>query len=133
GLGSRQAAAALALNAGQTKTITIDESEPALAACAATTGGPQAVVFEGPFPQGIAGCAKPDTFTDAHAYCVSLCNAESIDPGFCTANARASTNVPPTGFPGGGSGGGGPGPQDPRLTPEKNVVGPDPDKLVGVH
>ena len=130
-IGIRQAHAAVALNTGQTKTITIDESPTALAACAATTGGPQAVVFEGPFPQGIAGCADPGTLTDANAFCVALCSSEG-DTGFCSANARASTNVPKTGFPGLCLFNGSPGPVDPRINPEKIVWDPDPANLIGV-
>jgi len=91
----RQASAAVALNTGQTLTITLDESPTALAAC---SGQPQAVVFQGPFPQGQPTCVDPTTFTNANAACVALCNGESTDSTFCNANAHVSTNVPAAGF-----------------------------------
>ena len=134
GMGIRQASAAVALNTGDSNTITIDESSAALAACASTTGGPQSVVFEGPFPQGLPTCVAPSSFTDANKVCVTLCNGESSDTGFCSGNARASTNVPLTGFPGGCYGEGAPSPGfvDPRLTPEPVAWDPDPANLIGV-
>jgi hypothetical protein len=131
-IGIRQAAAAVALNTGQTKSITIDESDTALAACAATTGGPQAVVFQGPFPQGIPGCADPGTLTNANKFCVTVCSGEGADGSFCASNAHASTNVPLTGFPGLCSAEGAPGSEDPRIKPEKVVWDPDPANLIGV-
>ena len=132
-IGIRQASAAVALNTGQTMTITIDESEPALAACAATTGGPQAVVFQGPFPQGLAGCAAPG-LTDANAFCVTLCSGEISDAGFCSSHAHASTNVPLIGFPGGCSVEGAPIPDfDPRKNPEDVVWDWDPANPNGVE
>ena len=97
----RQASAAVALNTGQTNALTLDESPAALAACAGTTGGPQAVVFLGEFPQGLAGCADPTTLTDPNVFCVALCNSEIADATFCNNNAHASTNVP-TAAPGPG-------------------------------
>jgi hypothetical protein len=131
-IGIRQASAAVALNTGQTLSITIDESEAALAACAATTGGPQAVVFQGPFPQGLPGCADQG-LTDANAFCVSLCKGEISDAGFCSSNAHASTNVPLTGFPGGCSVEGAPIPDfDPRKNPEPVVWDWDPANPNGV-
>jgi hypothetical protein len=101
-VGMRQAFAAVALNTGQTAMppITLDYSPAALAACAATTGGPQAVVFEGEFPKGLSGCADPTTFGDADGFCRDRCNGEVPDAAFCgdKTNAHASTNVPATGF-----------------------------------
>src|SRR5262245_6265898 len=69
-LGIRQASAAVSLNTGQLNTLTVDESEGALAACADSTGGPQAVEFLSAFPNGQPGCADPTVFTDANAFCV---------------------------------------------------------------
>jgi hypothetical protein len=135
GIGIRQASAAVGLNTGDTNTITIDESATALAACAATTGGPQSVTFQGTFPQGIPTCADPSSITDATKVCVAFCSGgENPDPAaFCSANARASTNVPLTGFPGGCTTGGSPIPDfDPRKLPEEVVWDPDPANLIGV-
>ena len=132
-LGIRQASAAVSLNTGDTGTITIDESETALAACAADTGGPQAVEFLSIFPNGKGGCLDPASLTDANAFCVTLCNqiTDAADPAFCSSHAHVSTNVPLTGFPGGCTPDGSLSMfVDPRPTPEK--VDWDPLSLIGV-
>ena len=51
--GIRLAAAAEALVSGQTSTVGIDDSPAALGRCA---GAPEAIEFEGPFPQGTGIC-----------------------------------------------------------------------------
>jgi hypothetical protein len=132
--GIRLAAAAVALNTGQTTNIGLDESPAALAACANNFGSPpQRVEFQGPFPQGLPGCADPATIIDANAVCVALCKGEISDAGFCSSNAHASTNVPVLGFPGGCSGEGAPIPDfDPRKNPEEVVWDWDPANPNGV-
>ena len=135
GIGIRQAAAALALNTGDTNTIMIDESDTALADCAATTGGPQSVLLDSQFPQGTSTCFAPSLFTDANSVCVAFCKNLGGDPSFCNLNARASTNVPLAGYPGACGGEGG-GPSDlfvdPRPIPEPIEWDPDPASLIGV-
>ncbi|PYR58042.1 MAG: hypothetical protein DMF91_18090 [Acidobacteria bacterium] len=131
----RLAAAAVALNTGQLgSNIALDDSPAALAACASPPfGGAQRVEFVGSFPQGLPGCADPSTLVDANAFCVTLCNAESPDPVFCSANAHASTNVPLTGFPGGcTSQGAYISGFDPRVNPEPVVWDWDPANPNGV-
>lgn len=113
-MGTRLASAAVALVAGRADTlIGLDDSPTALAACG---GGPQAVVFQGPFPQGLPVCVNcgetiPATYADANAACQAQCHdlfgtttpAGTLVPdnpptagtiAFCAANARASTNFP---------------------------------------
>ena len=114
--GIRLASAAMALVAGQTSGIGLDDSPAALARCG---GGPEAVLFQGAFPQGFSVCLNcADTivsgfYPDANAVCQARCHdffgttesEGSIDPhnpptadtvAFCAANARASTNFPLT-------------------------------------
>ena len=130
--GIRQASGAVALNTGDGNTLTIDESAAAFAACAATTGGPQAVEFVSLFPTGLALCTDPSSLTDANAFCVSVCMGEIPDAAFC-ASAHASTNVPVTGFPNACTSDGAlVGFVDPRPTPESVVWNPDPANLIGV-
>ena len=113
-MGTRLASAAVALVAGQAGTIIgLDDSPDALDACA---GGPQAVVFQGAFPQGLPVCVNcgetfPVTYPDTNAACQAKChdsfgtisstgtivpdNPPTADTlAFCAANARASTNFP---------------------------------------
>ena len=135
GIGIRQASAAVALNTGDSNTITIDESSAALAACASTTGGPQSVEFQGSFPLGIPTCTDPANIITATKVCVAFCSGgeNPDDAAFCGANARASTNVPATGFAGGCTSGGAVIPDfDPRKFPEDVVWDPDPANLIGV-
>jgi hypothetical protein len=103
--GVRLAAAAIALESGQKNNIGLDYSPTGLAAC---SGGPQAVTFQGPFPNGTPVCLNcgaviPAPHADSTAVCVAQCR-DLIDQGegpkpadtlaFCTANAHVSTNHP---------------------------------------
>jgi hypothetical protein len=112
-VGIRLAAAAVALNTGQSSVIGIDESPEARANC--PNGEPEAVTFHGPFPEGFAVCLNcsqinPDPpseapYADPDAACVVMCT-DVHDPAgpqvppdpatvaFCQAHARASTNHP---------------------------------------
>ena len=112
-VGIRLASAGVALVAGQSTMIGLDDSPAALAACA---GSPQAVVFQGSFPQGLSVCVNcgaaipaPDPNTNAfcRAQCHNLFGTTTPDGtiipddpptpetvAFCAANARASTNFP---------------------------------------
>ncbi len=105
--GVRLAAAAVALNTGQTSTIGLDESPAALARCG---GEPEAVLFQGAFPEGYSVCLNcgtqiPAVYPDANAVCVKQCedvftgSAPVVPPPadtvtFCGLNAHASTNFP---------------------------------------
>jgi hypothetical protein len=104
-MGIRLAAAAEALATGQTSTIGIDDSPAALARC---NGQPEAVEFEGPFPQGAAICLNCSVVTassDANELCVQRCQGET-DPAHvppldsvradCLMRAHAATNFAPT-------------------------------------
>jgi hypothetical protein len=128
----RQASAAVALNTGNTMNPTLDESPAALAAC---PGGALKVQFLGTFPQGLPGCADPDSFTDANAFCIAACIDSSAggDTASCTAKAHPSTNASLTGYPGGCSAQGAPIPDsDPRKNPEPVVWFWDPANPNGV-
>ena len=119
-LGIRLAAAAVALNTGQSAAIGLDESPDALTRCG---GQPEAVPLFGPFPQGAPICLNGfsvgdgATYADPRAACLALCEDTfaSTDaqgnitpdnpPGpavlsFCTAHSNASTNVPGNPSPG---------------------------------
>ena len=106
-MGVRLAAAAVALNTGQTSTIGLDESPAALARCG---GEPEAVLFQGAFPEGYSVCLNcgavlGPTYADANAVCVAQCE-DVFDPAaitvpppadvaaFCGLHAHASTNFP---------------------------------------
>jgi hypothetical protein len=113
--GIRLAEAAIALNEGRPSAIGLDESPEALARCG---GEPEAVPFVGPFPAGQATCLHGTLLGEGATYatptdvCVALCEDQfghdepvygsffpDNPPGpgvaeFCTAHARASTNVP---------------------------------------
>lgn len=105
GSGIRLAAAAVAINTGAKNTIGLDESPAALARCG---GAPEAVTFEGPFPDGLFACLNcgavvPATYADSNAVCIAKCQdviANSGVPGppdvlaYCSANAHAATNFP---------------------------------------
>jgi hypothetical protein len=114
-IGVRLSEAAVALTRRDSSTIGIDDSPAALGRCG---GRPEAVTFRCPFPEGCPVClncldaigpAQPHANPDAA--CVAKCedffgtttgNGVFIpdnppDPSvvdFCTARARASTNVP---------------------------------------
>jgi hypothetical protein len=134
-LGISLPSAAEALVFGQRSSIGLDFSPAATAAC---SGLPQAIDFQGSFPDGVAVCinctaAIPALEADATAVCVAQCQDDinygeppkPADPvAFCTANAHPSTNFPKTGcFNGACSDGGTLRPDfaDPRRTPEPVV------------
>jgi hypothetical protein len=108
-MGIPLANAAEALVSGQTSNVGLDFSAAAQAACGA--GIPQAIDFQGSFPDGFAVCLNcgssiPVPHADAPAVCVAQCrdliNSDEgptpADPmAFCTANARPSTNFPTSG------------------------------------
>lgn len=106
--GVRLAAAAVALNTGATGVVGLDESPEARGRCG---GEPEAVLFEGAFPEGLQVCVNcgvigpaPALFADATAACVALCQDLAALPGtgldprdpvivdFCRQRARAATN-----------------------------------------
>jgi hypothetical protein len=100
--GVRLGAAAIALNVGDSSHIGLDDSAEAVARC----GGPEAIVFDGPFPEGSAVCLNcsvigpsPSPHPNADAVCVAQCR-DSFDGTsdeartFCESHARASTNFP---------------------------------------
>jgi hypothetical protein len=103
------AMAAEALVSGQTSTVGLDYSAAAQAACG--VGNPQAIDFQGAFPEGYAVCLNcgdviPALQADATAVCVAECqdlvaNGPAPMPAdslvFCTANAHPSTHFPTSG------------------------------------
>lgn len=107
-VGIRMAAAAIALNTGQSSTIALDESPAARARCA---GEPEAVVFQAAFPDGDPVCLNcsvigpaPAPYLDSTTVCVERClevfepiQQEPIDPAVrneCRQLTRLSTNMP---------------------------------------
>ena len=115
--GIRLDEAALALNTGRTSSVGLDFSPDALSRCG---GEPEAVLFEGQFPEGFPVCLNcgsvigtmsfPDVDTACKAQCYDFYGTVSSDGGiipdnppdpsiktFCDTNARASTNFPQTG------------------------------------
>src|SRR5262245_740164 len=102
--GIRLMEAATALVTGHSG-IGLDDSPAALSRC---SGGPEAVKFQGAFPDGFVVCLNcgavfPALHADHTAACVAECqdliaNGEPPKPAdplvFCTANARPSTNFP---------------------------------------
>jgi hypothetical protein len=108
-LGIRLESAAIELATGQKSTIGLDESPDARGRCG---GEPEAVLFQGQFPDGQPVClncsrigAPPLPYADASALCVALCKdlfKSSGQPGdpalFCTGErAHVSTNFVPAG------------------------------------
>jgi hypothetical protein len=100
--------AAEALVSGKTGSIGLDYSTAAETACGA--GHPQAIDFQGAFPEGYAVCLNcgviPVPHADATAVCVAQCrdlvgNGGAPFPpdflAFCTANAHPSTLFPSSG------------------------------------
>ena len=115
--GVRLDEAALALNTGLTGSVGLDFSPDALSRCG---GEPEAVLFEGQFPEGFPVCLNcgsvigtmsfPDVDTACKAQCYdfygtmtsdgSILPDNPPDPSiktFCDMNARAATNFPQTG------------------------------------
>jgi hypothetical protein len=113
-MGIRFSAAAVALNTGQTSTIGLDDSPEALARCG---GDPEAVTFQGAFPEGLGVCVNclevvgTVSYPTANDACVAKCedffgvvNSDGSltpdnppDPSvatFCASHAKASTNAP---------------------------------------
>ena len=113
-IGIRLDEAAVALNVGKTSNIGLDYSPEALTRCG---GLPEAVTFEGQFPEGFPVCLNcgsvigSTSYPDANAACRAQCydffgtrSADGTllpdvppDPvvrNFCDARARASTNFP---------------------------------------
>jgi hypothetical protein len=103
--GLRLGAAAIALNVGDSSTIGLDDSAETVARC----GGPEAIFFRDPFPNGTAVCLNcavigpsPSPHPDAHAVCVAQCVDTRVMEGsaiadarlFCENHARVSTNPP---------------------------------------
>ena len=101
--GIRLAAAAVALASGQSNIIGLDYSPAATAACA---GGPQAVTFQGKFPDGLPVCVNcgaviPAPYADPTAVCVAQCQDViggelGVPPdklAYCQAHAHVSTNL----------------------------------------
>ena len=110
--GIRLAEAAVALVAGRTTTIGLDFSPTALANC---DGQPEAVEFQGSFPEGSPVCLNcgvigpaPDPHASNAAVCTALCldlfavGDGNVPPSaeataFCATGARLATNFPATG------------------------------------
>ena len=126
--------AAVALVAGQTSTIGLDDSPAALARC---SGQPEVVEFFGAFPEGVPVCLNCSVVGPSpapHASNAAVCEAQCLDLfapddvnvppsaaalAFCTpAHARVATNFPTDGcFDGAchiGAGGLSPSFDDPR-------------------
>jgi hypothetical protein len=111
-LGIRLAEAAVALNTRQTSYIGIDDSPETLARC----GGPEAIFFEGPFPEGYPACVNclvvgTSYYPTANAVCAAQCedlfgdvdSTGMVTPtyppefsvwDFCHRTARVSTGAP---------------------------------------
>ena len=92
--------AAVALNQGESKYVSLDYSSSALAAC---SGSPKKANFSDKFPDGTTVCLNcgtqiPATYSDGNAACVAMCTdmvAPTPTPevkAFCAANAHVSTN-----------------------------------------
>jgi hypothetical protein len=151
--GIRLAEAAIALNEGRTSTVALDESPAARARC---DGGPEAVLFVGPFPDGKKECLNCGVlgsgFTaNAHDACQQACfdlfgtfaPDRSFVPDFppvptvldfCAERARMATNQPLDGCFDGACNADGTSRADfidPRRTPEpirwQDLIGVVPD------
>ena len=127
--------AAEALATGRSSNIGLDYSAAAQLACG--DGVPQAIDFQGSFPDGFAVCLNcgviPTIHADATAVCVAQCQ-DLVEAGaapfppdtlaFCTDNAHPATNFPESGcFDNACSTGGTLRPDfaDPRRVPEPVV------------
>ena len=103
-IGISLSAAAEALVTGQKSNVGLDYSSAAQAACGA--GNPQAIDFQGQFPNGFAACLNcggviPSIYADGNAVCEAQCEDSTNYtegtkppdiPAFCSANAHVSTN-----------------------------------------
>ncbi len=115
GMGVRLIGGAVALATGKSNNFALDYSNAALTAC--NNLGPQAVVFEGSFPEGTAVCLNcaaviPSQHANPLAACIARC-ADLTDPGVvpptaqtlasCATRTHLSTNAvlakPPGCFP----------------------------------
>jgi hypothetical protein len=102
------AAAAVALNTGQSSVIGIDESPEARANCG---GEPEAVTFHGPYPEGLSVCLNcvqigpgPAPYSDPQSACYVKCTdiagpepevpPSQLVAAYCKSHARPSTNHP---------------------------------------
>ena len=111
-VGIRLAAAAVALNAGQTSVVGLDESPEARARCG---GEPEAVRFQGAYPEGYTTCLEEPIAPPSEA-CITQCEhffgqvqpdgtlipedpPSPVVVAFCQQRAHPSTNLPVTGFP----------------------------------
>jgi hypothetical protein len=105
GMGIPLTMAAEKLVTGEGSKVGLDYSPAAQAACGA--GIPQAIDFQGPFPDGLAVCVNcgviPTPYADATAVCVAECQDLVVNGGgttppdvlaFCTAHAHPSTLFP---------------------------------------
>lgn len=115
--GIRLSEAAIALAEGRSSDVALDDSADAIADC----GGPRAILFQGPFPDGFGVCVNCDdaigaggTYADVTTACQTRCldffgpigEDGAVDPDvppapavvdFCNAVSKASTNFPATG------------------------------------
>jgi hypothetical protein len=133
--------AAVALATGQHFNIGLDYSAAAQMHCG--PNNPEAIDFQGQFPDGLPVCVNCGHSTPANApgICVAECRdliandmaPTATDPlAFCTANARPSTNFPKSGCFNGACSPGGTLRSDfadPRRTPEPVVW----DDLIGTN
>ncbi len=151
-IGIRLSEAAIALNEGRSSNVGLDDSAAALARCG---GEPEAILYEGPFPQGFPVCLNCGVLgstetPDANAVCQRQCfdfygtvvgEEQFFLPDnpphpsvktFCEATARVSTNMSvSTCLPGACSNDGTlltTGWSDPRRLPEPVIW----DDLIGV-
>jgi hypothetical protein len=133
-MGISLSSAAEALVTGQHSNVGLDYSPAAFAHCG--DGNPEAIDFQGSFPNGFAVCincggAIPAFEASTTDVCVKQCTDMINASGgpfppdtaaFCTANARLSTNFPTSGCFMGACSDGGTFPAagfiDPRQTPE---------------
>jgi hypothetical protein len=108
GLGIPLTMAAEKLVTGELSYVGLDYSPAAQAACGA--GIPQAIDFQGPFPNGLPVCLNcgviPTPYADATAVCVAQCQDLIVNAGgpmppdvlaFCRATAHPSTLFPTSG------------------------------------
>ena len=85
--GIRLSEAAVALNEGRSSGIGIDDSPAAMERCRDVTGGPEAVLFDGMFPEGLPVCVNcaevvgpGKVNADAAAVCQAYCYDLVLEP-----------------------------------------------------